>query len=72
MSATTRKYVSPLSLSIDVHNTEGHVLIWEGEGKTPIVDAEDERNKGAGTFWGLDLSKASVNDVAVSKAHDEH
>jgi hypothetical protein len=65
-----------LQLQIDVHNNEvpAHILVWSGadfsEGAALLNSEEAGREapgNGAGQYWGLELSQASVTRAAVSE-----
>lgn len=67
-----------IQLRFDVHNNEdpAHILIWQ-EGASGYGEAEALLNsedgpetpaKGSGNYWGLSLTKASVEAASVGKA----
>lgn len=66
-----------LSIVCDVHNDEvpAHILIWTGSDFTEeaaVFNSEEEGleapGNGAGSYWGLALSKATVSTATVSTA----
>ncbi len=62
-----------LTYQIDIHNTENpiHVLMWDEsvtdfQNTTPRVDDETGTpSSGSGTYWGVELSDATVSSLAV-------
>lgn len=65
-----------IHLAIDIHNDEtpSHNLVWDGSGNSfgeedALSNSEEDfasPGKGSGTFWGLNLSKATVLSASVS------
>ena len=63
----------PLTFQLDIHNEESpaHILVWNGTDfseEEALVNTEDTPSpgNGAGTFWGLELTNASVSEAVVS------
>jgi hypothetical protein len=72
----------PLSLSIDVHNSEtpAHVMLWSSSESSPTddnsvfnSDADGEiPGNGAGTFWGLSLKSSSISAASTGDSVFTH
>lgn len=64
----------PTTLQVDIHNEEepAHILIWTGSDfseEAAIINTEEgyeSPGNGEGTFWGLELTDASVSQASVS------
>ncbi len=73
---------APLSLSIDVHNSEtpAHVMIWKSTESAPTddnalfnSDADGEiTGNGAGNFWGLSINGSSISSLTMAESVFSH
>lgn len=74
------------SVTVDVHNGEGHVLVWYNEtsefdedtawwhSELAGAEVEEDTLKGTGTFWGFKMADAVITkaDVADEKLEHHH
>ncbi len=80
-----------INLKIDIHNSEdpAHVIMWQAEPSVEVSEETEKLNsadseegdvaaqgRGSGTFWGVELTNATVNHIELKDAqetdHEDH